>query len=124
MARPHDPGGMLHDCPLLPLVPHTFQAPHQRREDSAVLPRYLPEGLLRGLPSLGGAGGIRGRPESGGNQESLASNVHVGYSAKLPVGAAGGRPIRSSPFVRPPSGSQREEPSSGRVWTSMLPAGQ
>ena len=90
MARPHDPGEMLHDYPLLPLVPRTFQAPHQRREGSAVLPRPVPEVLLLGSLSLGSAGGIRGRPKSGGNQESLASNVHVGYSAKVPAGAPGG----------------------------------
>jgi hypothetical protein len=89
MARPHDPGEMLHDYPLLPLVPRTLQATHQRREDSAVLPHPMPEVLLLGLPSLGSAGGIRGRPKSGGNQESLASNVHVGYRAKVLVGARG-----------------------------------
>jgi hypothetical protein len=95
MARPHYPGEMGRDRPLLLLVSCPLQASYQRREGSAVLPRVVPEELLLGLPELGSAGGIRGSPKSGGNQESLASNVHVGYSAKLPAGAPGGQPIRS-----------------------------
>jgi hypothetical protein len=106
MARPHYPGEMLRDYPSLPLVPRTLQAPHRRREGSAVLSRPMPESLLHGLPSLGSAGGSRWRPKSGGNQESLASNVHVGYSARLPIGAPG-EADKVVASATPRSGSRR-----------------
>jgi hypothetical protein len=70
-------------------------APAARRLSSFAEP--YAENLLLGLPNLGSARCARRRPKSGGNQESLASNVHVGYSANLPVGAPGAHKVIASP---------------------------
>ena len=76
---PHDPGEMLRDDPLLPLVPHSLQASCRRRQVAKVLLPELPPDLRQSRQGMGATRSCGRDLDPSRPQEGLASNARVRY---------------------------------------------